>query len=51
VPELAQRNPQNLFQKLGEINAEKHLVRRLPTAAQVENWVAQAKELPRQVTY
>ena len=51
VPELAQRSAQNLLQKLGEVNAERHLVRRLPTAAQVENWVVQAKELPRQVTY
>jgi predicted flap endonuclease-1-like 5' DNA nuclease len=51
VPELAQRNPANLFAKLGEVNAEKRLVRRLPTAPQVEDWVAQAKDLPRKVTY
>lgn len=51
VPELAQRNPQNLFEKLKEINAEKDLVRRLPPQANVESWVAQAKELPRKITY
>jgi predicted flap endonuclease-1-like 5' DNA nuclease len=51
VPELAQRNAQNLFQKLGEVNAEKHLVRRLPALSQVEDWVSQAKALPRKVTY
>ncbi|MGC9357179.1 MAG: DUF4332 domain-containing protein [Anaerolineae bacterium] len=51
VPELAQRNPQNLFEKLKEINAEKNLVRRLPPQANVESWVAQAKELPRKITY
>jgi predicted flap endonuclease-1-like 5' DNA nuclease len=51
VPELAQRNPANLFAKLEEVNAEKRLVRRLPTAPQVEDWVAQAKDLPRKVTY
>ena len=51
VPELAQRNPQNLFQKLTEVNTEKHLVRRKPALAQVEDWVAQAKDLPRKVTY
>jgi predicted flap endonuclease-1-like 5' DNA nuclease len=51
VPELAQRNPQNLYQKLAEVNTEKQLVRRLPALAQVEGWVAQAKELPRKVTY
>ncbi len=51
VPELAQRNPGNLYQKLVEVNAEKKLVRQLPTEAQVETWVAQAKELPRKITY
>ncbi len=51
VPELAQRNPANLHQKLEEVNAEKELVRQLPSEAQVENWVQQAKELPRVITY
>jgi hypothetical protein len=51
VPELAQRNPQNLYQKLSEVNAEKNLVRHLPSQAQVESWVAQAKQLPRVITY
>ena len=31
VPELAQRVPENLYQKLTEVNATKKLVRRLPT--------------------
>ncbi len=51
VPELAQRNPENLYAKLVETNEAKKLVRKLPTASQVENWVAQAKELPRIVTH
>ncbi|MGC9523838.1 MAG: DUF4332 domain-containing protein [Anaerolineae bacterium] len=51
VPELAQRNPANLHQKIVEVNAEKKLVRRVPALSQVESWVAQAKELPRVVTY
>jgi predicted flap endonuclease-1-like 5' DNA nuclease len=51
VPELAQRNPDNLHQKLAEVNAEKKLVRRLPGLKQVQDWVAQAKELPRKITY
>ncbi|MDX9955927.1 MAG: DUF4332 domain-containing protein [Anaerolineae bacterium] len=51
VPELAQRKPENLHAKMLEVNAERKLVRRPPTLAQVENWVAQAKELPRVVTY
>jgi predicted flap endonuclease-1-like 5' DNA nuclease len=51
VPELAQRNAQNLYQKLSEVNAEKSLVRRMPALTQVEDWITQAKNLPRKVTY
>ena len=51
VPELAQRNPENLYQKLVAVNQEKELVRQLPTQAQVSDWVAQAKRLPRFITY
>ena len=51
VPELAQRNPENLTEKMAEINAAKDLVRRLPVLSQVEDWVKQAKELPRIIEY
>ncbi len=51
VMELARRNPENLYKKLQEVNAEKKLVRRLPTLQQVKAWVEQAKELPRAVFY
>ena len=51
VPELAQRNAQNLYQKLLEVNAEKKLVRRMPTQGQVADWVEQAKQLPRVIHY
>ncbi len=51
VPELAQRNAENLHVKMTEVNEEKSLVRKLPTAGQVADWVAQAKELPRAVNY
>lgn len=51
VPELAQRNAENLHTKLAEVNAAKKLVRRLPTQSQVADWVGQAKELPRAITY
>ncbi len=51
VPELAQRNPQNLHAKLVEVNQHKSLVRQLPSLQQVENWVAQAKLLPRVIEY
>lgn len=51
VPELAQRNPVNLTEKMAEANAAKDLVRRLPVLSQVEDWVKQAKELPRVIEY
>lgn len=51
VVELATRKPENLVAKMTEVNGAKHLVRQLPTLAQVENWVKQAKELPRAVSY
>jgi len=51
VKELAQRNPANLYNKLVEVNEQKKLVRQLPGKSQVENWVAQAKQLDRAVFY
>jgi predicted flap endonuclease-1-like 5' DNA nuclease len=51
VPELAQRNPDNLYEALVALNAEKKLVRHMPGRAQVASWIAQAKELPRVMTY
>ena len=51
VPELAQRNPENLYKKIMEVNADKKLVRQVPGLAQVMSWVAQAKELPRAIQY
>jgi len=51
VPELAQRNPDNLHAKLLEINAEKRLVRRPPSRSLVVRWVEHAKRLPRVVSY
>ncbi|MGB1251137.1 MAG: DUF4332 domain-containing protein [Candidatus Promineifilaceae bacterium] len=51
VKELAQRNVANLHAKLVEVNTEKEIVKRLPTLAEVEKWVLQAKELPRGIEY
>lgn len=51
VPELAQRNPDNLYAKLREVNAEKKLVRRVPGRDEVGRWVAEAKQLERVITY
>lgn len=49
VPELAGRNAENLQVKMKELNEAKKLVRAVPSAKQVTDWVAQAKKLPRAV--
>ena len=51
VPELAQRNAANLTAKMEEVNAEKKLVRALPSEKQVTGWVEQAGSLPKIVTH
>jgi predicted flap endonuclease-1-like 5' DNA nuclease len=51
VAELAQRNPDNLYAKIMEINEAKKLVRRPPTLEDVKSWVEQAKKLPRKVEH
>lgn len=51
VVELAHRNAENLYNKMVETNAEKNLVRQMPSAEQVADWVEQAKGLPRVISY
>lgn len=51
VPELAQRNTENLYNKMVEVNAEKKLLRQVPAKSKVEDWVTQAKGLDRVVNY
>ncbi len=51
VPELAQRNSENLHQKLRAVNKEKSLVRRAPSLTEVSRWVEGAKGLPRAIEY
>lgn len=51
VPELATRKAENLFKKMQEVNDAKSLVRKMPTAAQVEDWIKQATALPRVLQY
>ncbi len=51
VVELARRNPENLYQRLQEVNQAKQLVRRMPSLEQVRAWVEQARTLPRKVFY
>jgi flagellar motor switch protein FliG len=51
IDEIQKQGRENLFQKLGEVNQAKKLVRRLPTLAEVQRWVDQAKKLPGAITY
>lgn len=51
VPELAQRNADNLHAKVVATNEEKHISPQTPTADDIQQWVAQAKTLPRVVTH
>jgi hypothetical protein len=51
VPELAQRNPENLFHALEKANQQRKMVDHPPTLEQVKSWIAQAKGLPRILTY
>ena len=51
VPELAQRNADNLTGKMVQVNESKKLVRALPSAKNVAKWVDQAKSLPRVVSH
>ena len=51
IPELAQRNPDNLHAKMTEVNESKSLVRVVPPLSSVTDWVGQAKDLPRVVTH
>jgi len=49
VPELGQRNAANLSAKIEEINSAKKLVRSTPTESQIEDWIKQAKSLPKAI--
>lgn len=51
IKELAARRADNLHAKMTEVNEAKKLVRRTPTLAEVEKWVAEAKTLPGMVSY
>jgi small subunit ribosomal protein S2 len=51
VPELAQRNVENLVTALTETNEARNLVRQVPSAAEVTDWIEQAKALPRLVAH
>lgn len=50
VAELAQRNPDNLYEKIVSA-ANEHFVQRLPRREDVADWVSQAKALDRKLFY
>jgi predicted flap endonuclease-1-like 5' DNA nuclease len=51
VVELTQRDAANLYQQMVATNHAKRLVRAVPSQNRVANWVQQAKQLPRRVSY
>jgi len=51
VKELRNRNAENLYNKMREVNAEKKLVRQTPSLNQVKGFVEQAKQLEPMISY
>ena len=51
IPELAQRNADKLYLTMTQANGKKKVVRKLPSRSQVQNWISQAKTMPRMVTH
>ena len=51
VKEFAHRNAENLVAKMNEVNEKEHRTRRVPSVAEVQKMIDQAKELPCVVTY
>lgn len=51
VVELSKRIPENLHAKMLQVNAEKNLVPKPPALSEVNQWVQEAKNLPRKIYY
>ncbi len=51
VKELRNRNAENLYHKMREVNAERKVVARTPTLKEVQSWIEQAKQMEPKVTY
>ena len=49
--ELAQRNAENLYEKLVEVNDAKNLVNRVPSAVELAKMIDDASSLPKVVTH
>ncbi len=51
VPELAHRNPTNLYERLAEVNKKSRILENEPSQEDVEKWVEEAKTHKKVVTY
>jgi len=51
VRELKYRNPKRLAEAMAEANAERKLVRVLPSEETVKRWIEHAKKLPIKISY
>lgn len=51
VKELATRNAENLAEKMGEVNEQKKLTDRTPSAETVQKWIDEAKTMEPMVTH
>ena len=51
VDELSKRVGKNLYLKMQQINQAKNLVNKMPVPTQIEDWIKQAKKLPKVITY
>lgn len=51
VIELSNRVPKHLYAEMQKINQTKNLVNQMPGVGKVEDWIKQAKKLPKVVTY
>ena len=51
VIELAQRNPENLYNSIVEFFKGVNWIRQIPPITRVKEWVITAKDLPRKIDY
>lgn len=51
MDKLAKKDPKRLFQKMVQINNEKNILKNSLTLRKVENWISQAKALPKSVEH
>ena len=51
VVELSKRDAKKLAETLATVSAKGNLTNRVPTVKMVKGWIAQAKKLPRAVSY